>query len=57
MDGRGAWRLACWRVVRLLVCVALPLGGAMRRDLGFFVSFGCLELGWGSIEGVRDGVR
>lgn len=46
MDGRGAWRPACCRVVRLLVCVALPLGGAMRRDWGgFFVSFIYLKLG------------
>lgn len=50
MDGRGAWRLACWRVVRLLVCVALPLGGAMRRDWGLFVSFVFeigFEVNWG----------
>jgi hypothetical protein len=31
-EGRGAVTLACCRVVRLVVAVGLPLGGAMRRD-------------------------
>ena len=52
LDGRGVWRLACCRVVRLLVCVALPLGGAMRRDWGF-VSFMCLKLAWVRLRGFR----
>jgi hypothetical protein len=55
-EGRAAVTLACWRVVRLVVALGLPLGGAMRRDC-WVVSWGFglnLFLGWIGVVWVGD---
>jgi hypothetical protein len=45
-EGRGAVTLACCLVVKLVVALGLPLGGAMRRDWGLLV-WDWIVLDWG----------